>query len=490
MSKNNNLKKGIITTIIAAVIATGAAGLAHQLDINQGMNDNAINLTTITPNNVHVVATGAFDNFFDEINEGNQSEDSSEQEVNVDETTGSATEEAEQSTNKTEESYNNDGMNANNAESKDDSLVQPDPEETISPAENPSANQTKSGVANKNWTFLAIGSLAAIAAAVASAIGLKKLSDKIKEKAEENGVTPASKQSHRETKLNSQSSNYSANKDLYHAQYKFMNATDATITTALDNANIEEIKSAKQKIQDNKLNIPETINLTKAYASGGKHENPLQKETDAKLLAKGVKTEAKIAQEVLKNNSKKVNKNIQERDAIKNQLQYNDSIVYASETPNMYESTSEKAEINTLNLNRAISNVGKLDNVLKQTHAELPWAESEIRTCKITITTKTGEVKYLECAFNNEIGYNVLKSALILEANKNKSKLDKIEISEQINKTAKQQPIVYKDLNTNNDFQTLIKKSEQYLDRFKTMCKAEIKTEQPQNSINQAPFNF
>lgn len=537
MSKKNNLKKGIITTIIAAVIATGAAGIAHQLDINQGMNDNAINLTATTHENnpseaqvaqtgvssdtreydisykfngstkvvstseniqegTEVVKTSAFGDFFNEINEGVQGDDSSAIETPEDETTGSATEDANKDSSEIENIYNGQqteenqgGMNVNNPENNDETLVQPNPDTPMSPAENPSATQTQTGVENKNWVIVAIGAVAALAIAVVAAIGLSKGIKKIKEKAEENGITPASRQARKETKLNSQSKSYIANKELYEAQKKFMNATSITITTELDNANIKEIKEVKEEIQKDKLNIPETIDLTKAYASGSKHENPLKAVTDPSILKKGVKTEAKIAEGVLNNNTKEVNTNAKQREEIKKQLQYDDSIIYASEVPNMYESHNGKTEIKTLNLNRAVSNVNHLPDLLKITHAELPFAESTIRTCEIIITKKDGKTECLKCAFNNEIGYNVLKSALILQA-ATVPEINTIEISEQINKAARRQPIVFKEPGMNKDFRTLVNKSEQYLDRFTKMYKAEIKTEQPQNSINQDPFNF
>lgn len=535
MSKKDNSenkKIGIIATFATAFVLTGALlGFANQLGINQGMNDNAINLTATTYENnsyeaqvaqtgvssdtseydisytfngitkvvsaseqgeTQLAQTGAFDNFFDEINEGVQGDDSSAIETPEDEKTGSVTEEAKEESSEIENAYNGQqteenqgGMNVNNPEKNDETLVQPNPDTPMSPAENPSANQTQTGVENKNWAIVTIGAVAALATAVFAAIGLSKGIKKIKEKAEENGITPASRQARKETKLNSQSNSYIANKKLYEAQKKFMNATSISITTELDNTNIEEIKQVKEEIQDNKLNIPETINLTKAYASGGKHENPLKTVTDPSILKKGVKIEAETANGVLNNNSKKVNRKAKQREEIKQQLQYDDSIIYASEVPNMYESHNGKTEIKTLNLNRAVSNVSYLPDLLKKTHAELPFAEPTIRTCEIIITKKDGRTECLKCAFNNEIGYNVLKSALIVQA-ATVPEINTIEISEQINKAARRQPIVFKELGTNKDFKTLVNKSEQYLDRFTKMYKAETKKEPPQKD----PFNF
>ena len=112
------------------------------------------------------------------------------------------------------------------------------------------------------------------------------------------------------------------------------------------------------------------------------------------------------------------------------------SIHYAAKLPNMYSDMSAvgNKNVNPLYIHRAITDSDDLNLILDRAHKVLPYADKKVRVCKINIYNTAGELTTtLGGSFDNEIGYKVVKAALlkkVKELKKECSDLDKVDVQE------------------------------------------------------------
>ena len=366
-----------------------------------------------------------FQNLAGQTNAGRHSDNTADLEQS-EETTGSLDKDAEEKTDKTEEGYNGEsGANAGNTETGT----------TTETAAN-IPNITRSGVPTQNYVH----------GALATAVGLTIFALLIKKLAQ-HGISPTTTQRRRETKLNAQSKKYFAVKSQYKKQSNFMQSSEKKETKIA-----KDIKKVEEKIGKGKLSNKNNVNLVRAFSKGSKNKkyynnnlvgNAVYTKDSLKKHRSAIKDEATIAslssKKQTKARSEKINKIRKKQDEKMQKVSLgltDSSIHYAAKLPNMYSDMSAvgNKNVNPLYIHRAITDFDDLNLILDRAHKVLPYADKKVRVCKINIYNTEGELTTtLGGSFDNEIGYKVVKAALlkkVKELKKECSDLDKVDVKE------------------------------------------------------------
>ena len=368
-----------------------------------------------------------FQNLADQTNAGRHSDNTADLEQN-EETTGSLNKDAEEKTNKTEQGYNGEsGANAGNTET-----------DTTTEIGSNFPDVSRSGVPTQNYVH---GALASAAGLVAIAIIIKSLA--------QHGISPTTTQRRRETKLNAQSKKYFAVKSQYKKQSNFMQSSEKKETKIA-----KDIKKVEEKIGKGKLSNKNNLHLVKAFSKGSKNKkyynnniigNAIYSKDTLKQHRSAIKDEADIAslsaKKQTKSRSEKINKIRKKQDEKMKEVSLgttDSSIHFAAKLPNMYSDMSAvgNKNVNPLYIHRAITDNPTLNSILDKAHKVLPYADKKIRVCKINIYNNAGELTTtLAGSFDNEIGYKVVKAALLKEVKELKKEfkdVDQVDVQESV----------------------------------------------------------
>lgn len=385
------------------------------------------------------------------------------------ETTGSLNKEQEEKTDETESAYDGqEGANPGNTETGTE----------IGTFDNIS-NLSRSGVEVSTYIHAALGIAVGLTAVALAIKGLVQ-----------HGVNPTTTQRHRETKINAQSKRYFAVKSQYKKQEEFMSAKTDRRQTSI----AKDINKVEKKIGKGKVSNKNNLNLVRAFSKGSVNKRYYKNNVigdavyDKKTLKEhrsAINDETKIAnlssKKQTKARSAKINKlKEQQEEKIKNVSlgTTSSSIHYAAKLPNMYSDMSavRNKEVNPLYIHRAITDRENLNKVLDKAHKALPYADKQIKICKIDMYNTDGDhLMSLNGSFDNNIGYQVVKAALIKEVKELKAQCPEIaivDVKESVEGRKTEHSQKEYNLNVDNsenniaDFSNEVEKADKTLNKF------------------------
>lgn len=133
-------------------------------------------------------------------------------------------------------------------------------------------------------------------------------------------------------------------------------------------------------------------------------------------------------------------------------------------------------EVNPLYIHRAITDRENLNKVLDKAHKALPYADKQIKICKIDMYNTDGDhLMSLNGSFDNNIGYQVVKAALIKEVKELKTQCPEIaivDVKESVEGRKTEHSQKEYNLNVDNsenniaDFSNEVEKADKTLNKF------------------------
>ena len=337
-------------------------------------------------------------------------------------------------------------------------------------------NTTESGISLNIAKWMNVGGIAvAASAALATAVVITYFANK--------GFSQSERIVRSESKINANTKKYYTIRKLQRVYNKLNNVEDDIkvikiqkqadkLKAKIKNNSNTRLKQAKLK----KYLINESLSNT-ATASNKKFKNVIsedfgKKETRQHLQAMKQIAIAEVILERNKKNAKAANKHLNKAEKSLESLKFGDLTTGLHFANVKFKSAENNDNLKNapLYLTRAISDKQKVVNVFDKAHKTFPLAQKDVKFCVISLKSSQDETTQidLKCAFDNELGFNVCRSALIAQAmeeikEKEDLKLDTVEILDYSSKSKhdSQLPDTYNlnDENAKEEFFQLCKDS-------------------------------